>query len=62
MGGGANNASLLEAQQNYAEYGASERRFIPFVRLPLAGERRDADWRPINLASDAIEEPIPGKE
>jgi hypothetical protein len=36
---GANHVSLLEARKNYAEFGASEKRFLPHVRQPTADER-----------------------
>src|SRR5262245_46922767 len=47
MAGGANKPSLLEAQQNFANFGASEERFTESVRAPLPDERRDALWRPL---------------
>jgi hypothetical protein len=36
--GGANVISLDEARRNYAEFGASERRFLSLVRQPKAAE------------------------
>jgi hypothetical protein len=57
---GANHVSLIEAQQNYAVFGACEQRVKPFVRPPQPDERRDPEWRPVNVEADNIEDPIPG--
>lgn len=38
MEGGANRVSLNQAQKNYLEFGASERRFLSFVRPPRKDE------------------------
>lgn len=59
---GANKASLIEAQRNYREFGASEKRLLENVRKPKQDEIRDKTWRPIDTAKDAVEEPIPGKD
>ena len=45
--GGANRASLRQAQANYLRFGASEERRRPNVRLPAPGEERPDDWRPL---------------
>ncbi|MGL6211723.1 MAG: CPCC family cysteine-rich protein [Paracoccaceae bacterium] len=37
--GGANNTSLLQARENYREFGASEREMLQHVRLPKDDER-----------------------
>ncbi len=58
--GGANHVSLIEAQQNYAAFGACEQRVKPFVRPPQPNERRDPEWRPVDVETDNIEDPIPG--
>lgn len=43
----ANNVSLLEAQRNYASFGASEEAFIKDVRKPTAEDERDSGWIPL---------------
>lgn len=45
FGGGANGVSLIEAQKNFEEFGACEKRFIDNVRKPAADDERDPDWR-----------------
>ena len=45
--GGANGPCLAEAQRNYAELGAMERRFIANVRAPDASDAIDPAWRPL---------------
>jgi len=57
MAGSANHVSLLRAQINFAECGAAERRNAPLARAPVAGERRDRHWRPLDPAQDNLEEP-----
>jgi hypothetical protein len=49
--GGANKTSLLEAQRNYKEFGATERRFIKHARKPKASDVKDPTWRRIDAAS-----------
>jgi hypothetical protein len=60
IGGGANTMSLLEAQRNYAAFGASEERLKPLVRPPRPGEVREMGWRCLDPAIDNIEAPHPG--
>lgn len=55
-GGGANVPSLVESQQNYAKYGAMEKRFVENVRRPREQDRRDPAWRPIDLERDNPQE------
>jgi hypothetical protein len=43
--GGANKPSLIQAQANYAEFGAMERRFIKNVKGVRPGDVRDLEWR-----------------
>jgi len=43
--GGANVVSLRQAQRNFEEFGASERRFIKNVRSPSDGDVRDPHWK-----------------
>lgn len=45
--GGANEPSLQESQRNFADFGASAKRFIGHVRRPTQNESRDRDWRPV---------------
>ena len=49
--GGANGISLLEAQANFAEFGACDERCIGSCRPP-GGTPRDPAWRPIDPARD----------
>jgi hypothetical protein len=50
--GGANKPSLIEAQRNFAEFGASEVRRIQRVRSPTQEDMRDPDWRPVDPLRD----------
>ncbi|MFT9847104.1 CPCC family cysteine-rich protein [Aneurinibacillus sp. REN35] len=45
---GANQIPLIEAQQNYIQYGACEKEFIKNVRKPDVQDRRDPNWQAIN--------------
>lgn len=36
--GGANTVSLNQAQKNYLQYGACQKKYITYVRLPLESE------------------------
>lgn len=60
MPSAGNAVSLVEAQHNYADCGAAERRNAAMGREPLDGEPREAGWRPVDLARDNIEEPQRG--
>jgi hypothetical protein len=60
MPGSSNQVSLCKAQKNYVEYGASEKRNVAISRDPVPGEKRDQDWRLINLDKDNIERPERG--
>jgi hypothetical protein len=53
--GGANKPSLVEAQQNYREMGATEERFKKCVRAAAAHEPADPAWRPIDPERDSFE-------
>lgn len=55
-GGGANDASLIEAQRNFADFGASEEKVRRYVRPPSDIDRREAAWRPIDLQRDRFED------
>jgi len=48
-GGGANVASLLRAQANFAAHGWCEDGMPPYVRTPPAAEARDPTWRRAEL-------------
>jgi hypothetical protein len=50
--GGANRPSLMEAQRNFAEFGAYEIRHIHRVRSPMQEDVRDPDWRPVDPQRD----------
>jgi Cysteine-rich CPCC len=50
--GGANRPSLIDAQRNFAEFGACEVRFLQRVRSPTAEDIRDPDWRPLDPLRD----------
>jgi hypothetical protein len=60
MPGGANAVSLERAQQNFAEIGVADRRRLGLGRAPLAEERRESGWRPLDPARDNPEEPERG--
>jgi hypothetical protein len=55
--GGANRPNLVDAQQNFVQYGAIEDRFGKNVRPPAAGEPVDEGWRVIDLSMDSFETP-----
>ncbi len=57
MPGSANAVSLQEGQENYREFGAAERRNRSLARPPLAEERQEAGWRPLDPSRDNVEEP-----
>jgi cysteine-rich CPCC protein len=48
LDGGANTTTLAEAQQAFADIGASAARLAAHVRKPNANDRRDPQWRPID--------------
>lgn len=54
-GGGANDASLVEAQRNYAEFGAGERGHLVHVRTATEDDAVDPGWRPIDSQRDSFE-------
>ena len=58
--GGANRFSLLEAQQNYIEGGASKPGVRQHIRQPGPDDVRDKDWRSFDPSRDDIEEPRKG--
>jgi len=46
-GGGANEPSLIEAQRNFAAFGASTKALLSRVRAPSRHDHREGEWRPI---------------
>ncbi len=62
MPGVANVTSLRSAQHNYVEYGASSLRSRGMGREPLDGDKREGDWRCIDVASDNLEHPMRGQK
>jgi hypothetical protein len=52
---GPNGISLVEAQANYARFGASHRESRKQVRRPRADEPLDEGWRPLDLDVDNVE-------
>jgi len=57
---GANDVSLVDAQANYAAFGACEKSMEAHVRKPGPFERRDTLWRPFDVTHEAVEEEPPG--
>ena len=60
MGGGANTVSLQNAQKNFIEFGASERRKHSLGRVPMELDRKEDQWRLLDPDRDNIEEPMRG--
>lgn len=58
--GGA-NIPLIEAQKNFKNFGAIESRFAKNVRAPLPSDKKEPNWRPIDLSKD-LEKRVPGKD
>ncbi len=50
--GQPNGISLVDAQVNYGMLGAKDAAALKTVRLPMAGDERDPDWRAIDLDVD----------
>jgi len=44
--GGANQVSLRQAQRNFTDFRASERRLLRLVRKPSANDEKDKGWQP----------------
>ena len=49
LAGGANAMTLAEAQRMFADIGAKGASLTPHVRKPSPNDRRDPQWRPIEL-------------
>lgn len=43
--GGANTASLREAQKNFMEFGASIIKVLKYVRKPKSRDEKDENWK-----------------
>jgi hypothetical protein len=54
-GGGANHVSLVEAQGNYADFGASDLAHRVHVRPATDDDLIEPGWRPIDLERDSFE-------
>lgn len=52
---GPNGISLIEAQRNFVELGASHVHSLPLAREPKPGEEREPGWRPIDPTLDDFE-------
>jgi hypothetical protein len=52
--GGANRPSLVEAQQHFILFGACEKDVVPYVRMPLADEKKDKKWSPIDVNTEGV--------
>ena len=44
---GANHVSLKEAQQNYINFGVSDKEYINNVRQPNKSDIKDPNWKPL---------------
>ena len=56
MAGGANKPSLVDAQKNFMEAGASDIALIGRLRAPAPFEHKDPEWRPIGAAENICDE------
>ena len=45
--GGANEVSLRQAQKNFVEFGACDKKVMAHVRKPSEGDERDNTWQPL---------------
>lgn len=59
---GANRVSLVEAQRNYARFGAVQKDLLSSVRKADSSDQRDPQWRPFDLSVDKVEKPESGKD
>ena len=58
--GSGNSVTLQQAQKNFAEFGAAERKNRGCTREPMPEEKRDAEWRPLDPERDNPEQPRRG--
>ena len=54
--GGANHPSLRQAQKNFLDFGATEKRVIKHVRKPAPEDMRDPEWKPFQTGLLTVEE------
>jgi hypothetical protein len=45
--GGANSPALVQAQRTFAQIGATEQRFLKYVRAPRTSDAKDPEWRAV---------------
>lgn len=43
--GASNEVSLKEAQSNFLAFGASDKRFLQYVRKPTKKDKKDSGWK-----------------
>ena len=58
--GGA-NINLVDAQNNFERFGATEELFVSNVRKPNDTDEKDPEWRKFNLQTDQIRDSAPEK-
>lgn len=51
---GPNHISLIDAQKHYKKFGVSELRIKKYVRKVTKDDRRDPQWRQIDISKDTI--------
>ncbi|MBI2545227.1 MAG: hypothetical protein HYW22_01335 [Candidatus Aenigmarchaeota archaeon] len=49
---GPNRVSLIEAQKNFIKFGASDKRILSSVRKPTSEDKKDPEWRMVDLSVD----------
>ncbi|WP_370236122.1 CPCC family cysteine-rich protein [Brevundimonas sp.] len=54
LAGGANDHSLIKAQETFIQHGVSEIRFLRNVRSPCATDARDPLWRAFDPIRDQV--------
>ena|SRR3989338_8058070 len=59
---GSNRVSLVDAQKNYAQFGAIEENALSNVRKPNSNDQLDPYWRPLDATVDKIEVPVSDKD
>jgi len=55
LAGGANKPTLMNAQHDFAQFGACEPEMVAHVRRPGPCDKRDPTWRPIDQQRDHFE-------
>jgi len=51
--GGANHPSLRQAQKNFLDFGATERRLLEYVRKPTEKDAKDPQWEPLRTMNES---------